>query len=217
MLLAAGTARGDETATRTDRVAATIGAGSTFRLDNVSGDVIAVPGSQFAAVATVVVTADDRRRAEDILQKVRIVQLRNGNDFTIEARWPESRWILRRMDRGPATRRMVARCEDCRINARFEVTIPPGVTAVLGTVNGSVRVRDVDGDLRLSTVNGAVQATGVRRSLTAARWRPGRPRSPWGVGLLGGLAGAFWRPTGCCSDPLPWSPTSGGSAALAKV
>ena len=167
MLLAAGTARGEETANRTDRITATLPAGATVRLDNVSGDVIAVPGREFLAVATIVVAAPDRDRAQDVLEKVRIVQRREGDVLSIETRWPESRWRLERADGRSGRRRLLARCEDCRINARYDVTIPPGVEAILGTVNGDVRVRDLDGDLRLRTVNGRVEATGVRRSLDA--------------------------------------------------
>lgn len=167
MLLAAGTARGEETANRTDRISATLPAGATVRLDNVSGDVIAVPGREFLAVATIVVTAPNRDRAQDVLEKVRIVQRREGDVLSIETRWPESRWRFERTDGRSGRRRLLARCEDCRINARYDVTIPPGVEAILGTVNGDVRVRDLDGDLRLRTVNGRVEATGVRRSLDA--------------------------------------------------
>jgi DUF4097 and DUF4098 domain-containing protein YvlB len=167
MLLAATPAPGEETASRTDRIAVTLSAGSTVRIDNVSGDIIAVPGGEFRAVATIVVAAPDEKRAKDVLDRVRIVQSRHDDDLSIEARWPESRWRMVRTDRRPGSRRVVARCEDCRINARFDVTLPPGVTAVLGTVNGDVRVRDASGDLRLTTVNGAVEATGVRRSLVA--------------------------------------------------
>jgi DUF4097 and DUF4098 domain-containing protein YvlB len=167
MLLAAGTARGDETANRTDRISASLPSGATLRLDNVSGDVIAVPGREFTAVATIVVAAQDRKRAEELLGRIRIVQSREGDELSIETRWPDSRWRFERMDRRTGRRSVFARCEDCRINARYDVTIPPGVTAILGTVNGDVRVRDLDGNLSLRTVNGRVEATGVRRSLEA--------------------------------------------------
>jgi DUF4097 and DUF4098 domain-containing protein YvlB len=167
MLLAGGTARGDETANRTDRISANLPSGATLRLDNVSGDVIAVPGREFTAVATIVVTAPDRKRAEELLGRIRIVQSREGDDLSIETRWPDSRWRFERMDRRAGRRSVFARCDDCRINARYDVTIPPGVTAILGTVNGDVRVRDLDGNLSLRTVNGKVEATGVRRSLEA--------------------------------------------------
>jgi DUF4097 and DUF4098 domain-containing protein YvlB len=165
MLVAAGTLRAEETASRTDRISAALAPGSTLRIDNVSGDVVAAPGPQFSAVATIVVVAPTKERAQEILEKVRLVQLREGNEFSIETLWPESRW---RFDRGRlARRRLSARCDDCRINARFNVTIPPGVTAALETVNGDVTVKDLDGDLDLETVNGKVEARGLRRSLEA--------------------------------------------------
>jgi DUF4097 and DUF4098 domain-containing protein YvlB len=164
MLLAAGTARGDETASRTDRISVTLARGSTVRIENVSGDLVATPGSQFSAVATIVVVAPTKDKAQEVLEKVRLVQQRDGNEFAVETRWPESRW---RFDSGYSGRRRTARCENCRINARFEITVPPGVTAVLTTVNGDVRVRDLDGDLDLQTVNGRIEARGVRRSLDA--------------------------------------------------
>jgi DUF4097 and DUF4098 domain-containing protein YvlB len=166
MFLAAGSARGDETVNRTDRISATLPSGCTLRVDNISGDVVAAPGSEFKAVAIVVVVAPDRHRAAELLDRVRIVQEREGNDLSIRTRWPDSRWRFDKSE-GRAMRGLSARCDDCRINARYELTIPPGVRAVLSTVNGDVRVRDLDGDLRLRTVNGKVEATGVRRSLDA--------------------------------------------------
>lgn len=164
MLFGAGTARGDETASRTDRISVTLARGSTVRIENVSGDLVATPGSQFSAVATIVVVAPTKDKAREVLEKVRLIQQRDGNEFAVETRWPESRW---RFDSGYSGRRRTARCENCRINARFEITVPPGVTAVLTTVNGDVRVRDLDGDLDLQTVNGRIEARGVRRSLDA--------------------------------------------------
>ncbi|MDQ5873346.1 MAG: DUF4097 family beta strand repeat-containing protein, partial [Acidobacteriota bacterium] len=163
MLVAAGSARGEESVTRTDRFTASLPAGSTLRIENVSGDLSAAPGPEFSAVATIVVAAPTKARAEEILGNVRLVQSRDGNVFSIEARWPESRWRFDQERRG--RQRRVARCHDCRITARFDVTVPPGVTVVLETVNGDVRARNLGGDLELRTVNGTVEARGVRGSL----------------------------------------------------
>lgn len=163
MLFAAGTVRAEESATRTDRFTAALPAGSTLRIENVSGDISAAPGRDFSAVATIVVAAPTKARAEEVLGNVRLVQSRDGNVFSIESRWPESRWRFDE-ERGGRSRR-VARCRDCRITARFDLTVPPGVTAALETVNGDVTVRNLDGDLELRTVNGAIEARGVRRSL----------------------------------------------------
>jgi DUF4097 and DUF4098 domain-containing protein YvlB len=163
MLVAAGTAGAEESATRTDRFTASLPAGSTLSIENVSGDLTASPGPEFSAVATIVVAAPTKARAEEILGNVRLVQSRDGNAFSIETRWPASRWRFDEERRGRYRR--VARCQDCRITARFDVTVPPGVTVALETVNGDVRARNLDGDLELRTVNGAVEARGVRGSL----------------------------------------------------
>ncbi len=165
LMLAGGVARGDETAHRTDRVTATLAPGSVLSLENVSGDVVATPGSAFSAVATIVVVAPTRARAEEILKSVQLVQSRQGNELSIQTRWGDRTW---RFERGRRSRwRDFPRWEDARVNARFEVTIPPGVTARLETVNGDVRTRDVNGDVRLRTVNGAIEARAVRRSIDA--------------------------------------------------
>ncbi|HVE66254.1 MAG TPA: DUF4097 family beta strand repeat-containing protein, partial [Thermoanaerobaculia bacterium] len=163
MLVAAGTARAEETATRTDRFTASLPPGSTLKIGNVSGDLTASPGREFSAVAAVTVAAPTKARAEEILGNVRLLQSRDGNVFSIQSRWPESRWRFDHERRG--RHRRVARCHDCRITARFDVTVPPGVTVVLDTVNGSVKSRGLEGDLQLRTVNGAVEARGVRGSV----------------------------------------------------
>jgi hypothetical protein len=165
MMLAAGVARGDETAHRTDRISATLPPGSVLRIENVSGDIVATPGPEFSAVATVVVVAPTKARAEQVLRDVRFVQVRDGNELAIQARWGDHAW---RFGSGRWSRfRDFPRWGDARVNARLEVKVPPGVVARLETVNGDVQARDLDGDVRLRTVNGAIEASGVRRSLDA--------------------------------------------------
>jgi DUF4097 and DUF4098 domain-containing protein YvlB len=167
MTLGAAIARGDETAHRTDRVSATLAPGSVLRLENVSGDVIATPGRDFSAVATIVVVAPTSARAEQVLREVRLVQSREGNDFSIETRWGDRTWRFGNGNRTFREFRDFPRWGDARVNARLEVTVPAGVSAKLETVNGDVRSRDLDGDLRLRTVNGSIEAWGVRRSIDA--------------------------------------------------
>jgi DUF4097 and DUF4098 domain-containing protein YvlB len=58
-------------------------------------------------------------------------------------------------------------CRDCRIVTRYEITIPAGIGADLQTVNGELRVRDLDGDVELQNVNGNIQVAGARRALDA--------------------------------------------------
>ncbi len=161
MLLAIGAARAEETESRTERFNATLQPGSTVRVENVSGDISATPGPEFRAVVEISVSAPTRQRAKELLEKVQIVQSRDGAEFSLETRWPNARY--RRSWTG---RRFTAtRCYDCKIVARYQLLLPPGVAARLETVNGQVRVRDLDGDLKLRSVNGNVEALGGRRSL----------------------------------------------------
>ena len=167
MTLGASIARGDETAHRTDRISATLAPGSVLRLENISGDVIATPGRDFSAVATIVVVAPTSSRAEQVLREVRLVQSREGNDFSIETRWGDRTWRFGNGNRTFREFRDFPRWGDARVNARLEVTVPAGISAKLETVNGDVRSRDLDGDLRLRAVNGSIEAWGVRRSIDA--------------------------------------------------
>ena len=93
LMLVAAFVRADDstTARRTEKFNATLPARSTLRVVNVSGDVVASPGHEFSAVCTTTVTAATKARAEEILGQTRTVQTRDGDEVTLESRWPE-RW-----------------------------------------------------------------------------------------------------------------------------
>jgi DUF4097 and DUF4098 domain-containing protein YvlB len=172
ILLAAGVAlmlaaavSGEErgaTASRTDRFDGTLPAGATLYVVNVNGDVLASPGRAFSAVVTTTVTASSRARAEEILGKTRIARSGGSDEYRLETQWPGQggrRW--------KDHRRNAPDCRDCRIVSRYELIVPAGAAANLQTLNGSVRVRDLEGDLELHSVNGNVQVSGARRSVKA--------------------------------------------------
>lgn len=183
MLWAAGALGAEQTAARVDRFSSPLGAGAVVRIENVSGDVIAVPGPAFTAVVTTSASAPTREQAEAALERVRIVGNREGNAFSVVARWPDSR-------RSPDGRRrwISSRCAQCKVHSRFELVIPPGVAAELETVNGAIRVRDLDGELRLGNVNGDLEIRGARRSVTA---RTVNGKVDAGAAVF--PAGAFWQ------------------------
>jgi DUF4097 and DUF4098 domain-containing protein YvlB len=163
-LLAAAAVSGSEpgvTVSRTDRFQATLSPGSTVRIENVNGDVVANRGASFSAVVTTTVTARDRARADEILGKTRIEQSSDGKEYRLETAWPGS-W-----GRGHERRHSMLGCRECKIVSRYELTLPAGFAANLQTVNGDVRVVDVDGNLEVQSVNGTVQVSGARRSLDA--------------------------------------------------
>ncbi|MEO8430880.1 MAG: DUF4097 family beta strand repeat-containing protein [Acidobacteriota bacterium] len=170
LMLLAAISRGDDTAAtarRTERFTATLTPRSTVRVENVSGDVIATAGREFSAICNITVTASTQKRADEVLGGTHTVQAREGDELSLEARWPENgkgRW-----DRSEWTfrGRNASRCRDCRISMRYELVIPPGVSAILRTVNGEVRVQEVDGKLDVQSVNGNVTVRGSRRDVRA--------------------------------------------------
>ena len=158
LLMLVSTAKGEQgNATRTDRFSGTLTAGQTLSVENVSGDVIASPGSAFSAVVTVNVSAPTQKQADELLRNARIVQSQDEDGWSLETRWPGTHG---HRDRGDG-------CARCRVVARYELTVPPGVTVNLQTVNGDVRVKDLDGEMHLESVNGKIDAQGVHKTIEA--------------------------------------------------
>jgi hypothetical protein len=157
LVAAALSGESGSTVSRTDRFQATLAPGATVRVENVNGDIVASRGSSFSTVVTTSVTARDRSRAEEILGRTRVLQSNDGSDYELKTDWPDSG--------GHRHGRTI--CRDCRIVSRYELTIPPGISADLQTVNGEVRVKDLDGNLEVQSVNGNVQVAGAQRSLQA--------------------------------------------------
>ena len=147
-------------ATRVQKFNGTIAAGQTIHVENVSGDIVASPGKEFSAVVTLTVSAASQAKADEILKKTEIVGNHDDDGWNLETVWPGRR-------SGGRGNRHGNPCDQCRISARYEIVVPPGVTVELQTVNGDVRVADVDGELNVGTVNGSIDVRGVRRSLSA--------------------------------------------------
>ncbi|HLN59266.1 MAG TPA: DUF4097 family beta strand repeat-containing protein [Thermoanaerobaculia bacterium] len=176
LMLAAAIARAEDmafTAKRTERFNATMAAGSTLRIENISGDIVAKPGRELSAVVTITASARTQEKANELLRGTEINQHRKDDEFTLTTEWPFP--FGRRGDHGramtfdmPKARRGETRCEECKIAAQYEVTVPKGVRAILHTVNGDVRAEaGLDGALDLQTVNGGVTALGAVASVTA--------------------------------------------------
>jgi Putative adhesin len=169
LMLAAALAGAEEaafTAKHMEHFNATLSSRSTVRIENVSGNIVASPGKEFSAVVTTTVTAPSQSRADEALRKVRIVQGRDDDEFSLETHWPDSREFSFSEQR-QGRRRVVERCRGCKVTTRYEIVIPPGVKTALRTVNGEVQTRDLDGELDLHSVNGSVRASGTRHSVAA--------------------------------------------------
>ncbi len=175
LLLSSAFARAEDGAfssKRTERFNASSAPGSTLRIENISGDIVARPGKEFTAVVTITASARTQEKANELLGATRITQSRGDDEYTLATEWPSS--FKRRGGDGRVTifemrkPRAEMRCQDCKITAQYEVTVPKGVRAVLHTVNGDVRSEaGMDAVLDLQTVNGAVNALGALASVTA--------------------------------------------------
>lgn len=159
MLVSAGRAETLSSSTRVERFHGTLASGQTIQVENVSGEIVASRGREFSALVTITASAPSKAKADQLLSGTRIRTSHDEDGWSLETQLPGMRhggdW-----HRG-------ADCRSCRVVARYEIVVPPGVTAELQTVNGDVHVRDLDGDLQLETVNGSIDARGVRRALEA--------------------------------------------------
>jgi hypothetical protein len=54
------------------------------------------------------------------------------------------------------------------VNVRYEVEVPAGLTVIFKTMNGQVRVEDVDGKVTAGTTNGQVSGRGLSGSVQAS-------------------------------------------------
>jgi len=163
LLLAASVASGESaTVTRTDHFDAALSPGTLVRVENVNGDVVTSPGRAFSATVTTTVTAATKARAQEILDGTRVDSSNSDGAYRLETLWPGTSG-----SRSRERHRSGFDCHDCRISSRYELVLPPGVAARLQTVNGEVRVRDLDGDVEAHSVNGNVLVSGTRRSVRA--------------------------------------------------
>ena len=177
ILLAAALAGAEEsgvTVKRTDHFNATLPSGSALRIENISGDIVASAGREFSATVSVTVTAPTKERAEELLRGTSVLQKREDDELLLRSVMPYSEnswnWKMKSRDgetRSRAKHRGEPRCEDCKITAQYQVTVPPGIRAILNTVNGEVRSDGPDGDLEARSVNGPVVIRGGRRAVSA--------------------------------------------------
>lgn len=114
-----------------------LGAGSTFSIENVNGDLDIRLGNTASVVATL------HASSRELLDRIEIKVNESSNGVTIETELPK------RMRRGHAS-------------VDYVVTLPAGVELErAGTVNGDVDVTDVEGDIKIRTVNGDIDAANV--------------------------------------------------------
>ncbi|MGE5345687.1 MAG: DUF4097 family beta strand repeat-containing protein [Acidithiobacillales bacterium] len=127
-----------------------------------NGNVQIVAGPAFKATVELSARAATDREAKRILDETECRFSNENGDLFLVVGPPGTR--VRRSGRGGwdvHTRGEVAG----RVDARVEVTLPPGVQVKASVVNGVVSAKGVAADLNLSTVNGRIEVAGARQGL----------------------------------------------------
>jgi hypothetical protein len=135
--------------------------GSWVRVRNVNGSV-RVEGTSGGQVEVRATKRWRRGNPEDV--EIRVTRFGQGDrDVLVCAIWDGAE-----CDENGYRSRRDRRGRDNDVSVEFVVRVPRGVNVAPGTVNGTVRVADVTGEVRASTVNGEVQARSLGGPVSAS-------------------------------------------------
>jgi DUF4097 and DUF4098 domain-containing protein YvlB len=153
-----------EKASRTE----TFNASGTLRsltVKGVNGEVEVAAGSSFAATVVLTARADTKDRAEKLLRETKVVFENESGDLFLAAKDPGSEIV--RIDGKKRLQTHRTGNEKSRLEARYQVTLPPGVALDVSTVNGQIVTKAIASAQELKTVNGKIDVAGARRAVKA--------------------------------------------------
>lgn len=127
-------------------------ANGQLEIVNVNGTINASPaeGSTVEVRAERIAKASTDEAAQDILKKIEIVENASADKVRIETRVPRMSW-------GRSGHEV-----------RYWVKVPKGLAVNFETVNGGVRIDNLDGRIVASTTNGGVRGAGLRGAVKAS-------------------------------------------------
>jgi len=109
------------------------------------------PNGEITVAVSEIRTAPDEQRYSMSLDRINLDIEATSNGVSIVVGDREHRW--QRMDR----------CHGCRVDYQFEILVPPNAVIDVGTVmDGRVDVRDVEGVVSASNVNGPISVDGIQ-------------------------------------------------------
>ena len=152
-----------EKATRTETVNAS-GALRSLTVKGVNGEVEVTAGRAFAATVSLTARAATKEKADKLLADTKVVFENENGDLFLVAKDPGSQIVLIDGKKRLQTHRTGS--EKGRVEARYKVTLPPGVSLDVSTVNGAVVTKALAAAQQLKTVNGKIDVAGARRALT---------------------------------------------------
>jgi hypothetical protein len=134
----------------------------SLSIENVNGNVRIVAGPVFKATVELSARAATDREAKRILDETECRFSNKDGDLFLVVGPPGTN--VRRSGRGGWDVHTWGEVAG-RVDARVEVTLPPGVHVKASVVNGAVSAKEVAADLNLSTVNGRIDVAGAREGL----------------------------------------------------
>ena len=138
--------------------------GRWVQVQNINGDVdvVAATGDR------VEITAVKRGRGDPETVRIEVTRYGpNDEDVFVCAIWNDATCDAERGYQSPKRRNRHHDDED-DVEVTFTVRVPRGVNVDAGTVNGSVDVRGVTGEVRAASVNGGVEAVSEGGPVTAS-------------------------------------------------
>jgi hypothetical protein len=130
----------------------TLSAGGQFEIVNVNGTINASPatGAQVEVRAERIAKAGSDEAAQELLKKIEIAETASADRVRLETKAP-------RQNFGRSGHEV-----------RYFVKVPKGVAVNFETVNGAVRLENLDGRIAASTTNGGVRGSGLKGEVKAS-------------------------------------------------
>ncbi len=132
----------------------------SLSVESVNGNVEITAGAAFAAEAETTVRAASDAAARKVLDETKTSFRNDDGELSLFAEEPGT--TIRRTGRGWGVHR-TSEDGSWRVETRFRITVPSGLTVNASSVNGLVTAKGVAGALDLSTVNGRIELLGARR------------------------------------------------------
>jgi hypothetical protein len=129
----------------------TIAAGGRLEIANINGTINASPGAGTSVEvrAERIAKARNDAAAQELLKKIEIVETTSADKVRVETKVPKMSW--RRSGH----------------EVRYWVKVPKGLAVSFETVNGGVRLENLEGQIVASTTNGGIRGKGLRGAVKA--------------------------------------------------
>jgi Putative adhesin len=130
----------------------TLAAGGRFEIANVNGVINASPAAadQVEVRAERIAKGSTDEAAQELLKKIEIAETASGDRVRLETKVPQGTF-----GRGGH-------------EVRYYVKVPKGVAVNFETVNGGVRLDNLEGQIVASTTNGGVRGSGLKGQVKAS-------------------------------------------------